>query len=283
MKVINSILVPTDFSEVSSRALSYAIWFADRMGATIDLLHVVYPGTDVMDFPSLAAQVTMTQVENAQAVMQAFTAEALTRVQSMSDLKEVPLIRPKVEVGAPVALIAGVAKDLGSDLIVIGVRGEHNALEVAFGSITTGVLRKAEAPVLVVPPEVAGLKIHNVGYAVSLDESDPYHIWEAAQMLAPFNAFLRIVHVRSSQDTQKSIDLEKLESFLGNKSLALQVSYHESTNPDTEEGLEDFVSLHKIDLLVMYSPKRAFLERLGHRSLTRRLALYADVPLLVMK
>jgi nucleotide-binding universal stress UspA family protein len=259
------------------------VWFADRIGASIDLIHVVYPGTDVMDFPSLAAQVTKVQIETAQEVMQAFTTEALTRLESTTDLAHVPVIRPKVDVGTPVTLVAAVAKELGSDLIIMGTRGEHNQLEVAFGSVTTAVLRRSPVPVLVVPSELEAIQIKNVGYATSLDESDPFHIWQSSQFLSPFNAFLKIIHVRTSFDEKKDIDLPALETFLAGKELALQVSFHESKDTDIEEGLENFVSLHKIDLLIMYSPKRNVFERLGHRSLTRKMALFSHVPLLVMK
>ncbi|HLF65400.1 MAG TPA: universal stress protein [Saprospiraceae bacterium] len=283
MKHIQKIIVPTDFSESSSRAFSYALWFADRVGASIDLLHIVYPGTDVMDFPAMAAQVTKVQVETAQQVMQAFTNEALTRLQSTTDFEHVPVVRPRVDVGTPATLVSALAKELESDLVVMGTRGEHNRLEVAFGSVTTAILKRSPVPVLVVPSELDAIQIKTLGYATSLDESDPYHIWQAAQMLSPFNAFLKIVHVRTSFDDKKNIDLPALETFLAGKDLALQVSFHESTDTDIEEGLENFVSLHKVDLLIMYSPKRNVFERIGHRSLTRKMALFSHIPILVMK
>lgn len=283
MKRIQKILVPTDFSQDSSKAFSYALWFADHIGASIDLVHIVYPGTDVMDFPSLAAQVTKVQIETAEEVMQAFTNEALTRLETTKDIKNVPVVRPRVDVGTPSALVTSLAKDLESDMIIMGTRGEHNRLEVAFGSVTTSVIRRSPVPVLVVPAELEAIRIRNIGYATSLDESDPYHIWQAGQMLAPFSAILKIVHVRTAFDEKKDIDLPALETFLAGKDLALQVSFHESTDTDIEEGLENFVSLHKIDLLIMYSPKRDLFERLGHRSLTRKMVLFSHVPLLVMK
>jgi len=283
MRHIRKILVPTDFSESSSRAYSYALWFADRLDASIDLLHVVFPGTDVMDFPAMAAQVTKVQVETAQQVMQAFTNEAITRVESTMDLKNMPVVRPRVEIGAPSGLIIASAEELASDLIIIGTRGEHNRLEVAFGSVTTAVAARSKVPVLVVPEEIDQIQIKTMGYATGLDESDPYHIWEAAKVLSPFNAFLKIVHVRTPGDKSKHIDLRTIEEVLAGKDLALQLSFYESTDSDLEEGLENFVSLHKIDLLVMYSPNRNIFERIGHRSLSRKMALYSKVPLLITR
>lgn len=282
MKKIEKILVPTDFSEASSRSLSYAIWFADKMGASIDLLHVVYPGADVMDFPALASSVTQAEVESAQVVLKTFTDAALTRVESTSELEQVPVIKPRVEVGSPSGLIISAARDLEADLIIIGMHGEHSKLEIAFGSVTTMVMSRSEVPVLVVPAELHAIPIKSIGYATALAESDPYHIWESAQLLSPFNASLKVVHVRTDSDEEKGIDLGSMETFLADKNLK-QVTFHEFADDDIDEGLEDFVSIHKVDLLIMHSPKRNLFERLGHRSITRRMALFCDIPLLILK
>jgi nucleotide-binding universal stress UspA family protein len=283
MKALQKILVPTDFSQSSSQAFSYALWLADHIDASIDVMHVVYPGTDVMDFPALSASVTKVQVESAQEVMKSFTNEALTRLQSTMQLKNVPVIRPTVEIGTPATLISSAAKDLGSDLIVIGTHGEHSRLEIAFGSVTTAVVNRSEVPVLVVPAQINAIQIKTIGYATSLEESDPLHIWQAAQLLSPFKASLKIVHIRTDADNKTDIDLDTLDTFMAGKDLAGQVSYHEFIDSDIEEGLEDFVSLQKVDLLVMYSPKRNLFERIGHHSVTRKMALFSDVPLLIMK
>ena len=283
MHEIRKILVPTDFSPSSSQTLSYALWFADHVDASLDLLHVVYPGTDVMDFPSMAAQVTKVQVDTAQQVMQVFIDEAMTRVQSIANMKNVPVIRSKVEVGTPGNIIATAAKDLASDLIIIGTRGEHNRLEIAFGSVTTSTLAKSTVPVLVVPAELTSMQIKTLGFATSLDESDPFRIWQAAQMLSRFKASLQIIHVRRSPDEETKVDLEVIKNFFEDKKFAPKISFHETTNADIEEGLEDFVSDYNIDLLIMHSPKRNLFERIGHHSVSRKMALYSRVPLLILK
>ena len=41
MKAVNSILVPTDFSAASKRALAYAIELADAFGASLHVVHVL--------------------------------------------------------------------------------------------------------------------------------------------------------------------------------------------------------------------------------------------------
>lgn len=283
MKSIKKILVPTDFSPASAQAFSYALWLADHLDASIDLLHVIYPGTDVMDFPAIAAQTTKVQLETAGEVMKLFTNEALTRLQSTDDLDRIPEVRSKIEVGSAASVISDMVEELNSDLIVIGTRGEHSRLEVAFGSVTTSVIRKSHIPVLVVPEELHAIRLQKLGYATSLDDSDPMHIWTVAQLLSKLKPTMHIVHVHTEDDKDKSVDLDTLKTFLKEKSLGLSLGFHEIHGVDPEDGLEQFAKDEKLDLLVMYSPKRNLFERIGHRSLTKKMVLYSHVPLLVVK
>jgi len=283
MTQLRKILVPTDFSPTSAQAFSYAIWLADKVGASIDLIHVVYPGTDVMDFPAMAAESTRVQVDAAEEIIKVFTEEALTRVLSTTDMEDVPVVRSTISVGTPAAVIADEAKTGEFDLIIIGIRGDHNPMEMVFGSVTTAVLRRSLVPVLVVPEELHAMQIKKVAYATSLDDSDPYQIWKAIQLLRPVRPVLKIVHVRRPEDKDAELDLNALTSYFSERELDPMPTFHESDHSDIEEGLEEFAIQEKLDLMIMYSPKQNLFERLGHRSVTRKMALYSEVPMLVMK
>lgn len=282
MKAVKRILVPTDFSEASSRAFTYAIWFADRFGAKIDLVHIVFPGTDVMDFPAMAAQVANVQIETARELMPSFTSQAMARLQSTTDFKNTPDIRSHVEVGSPGAHILSIAKESEADLIIIGTRGEHNKLETAFGTVTTTVVSRSDIPVLVIPTELPAIQIDRIAYATGLQDSDPLHIWEVTKLLESFEPSIDVVHVKTENEKVQT-DIHSLETFFQEKNVNGTMQFHTISGDDVEEGLEQFVTDHHTDLLVMHSPKRNLFERLGHRSVTRKMVLYNAVPLLVLK
>src|SRR5512133_3517316 len=48
---LKKILVPTDFSETSKKAVQYAVRFAEKFGCEIVLLHVIEPVTAVAGAP----------------------------------------------------------------------------------------------------------------------------------------------------------------------------------------------------------------------------------------
>src|SRR5579872_6429005 len=63
---LKRILVPVDFSEASLKALTYAVPFAERFGATIHLVHVIEPSFLIGDAGNLARAVPQRELaENA--------------------------------------------------------------------------------------------------------------------------------------------------------------------------------------------------------------------------
>lgn len=148
---INKILFPTDFSEAAQNAFRYAIWFADKYRASIELIHVVYPEDEPMDFPVVVARATKEKMETAFQMMQVFVDTSLAQVQAAHQLENVPNIQSETMIGIPSVLVPEVAMNDHADLIVMGTQGEHSSVERAVGSVTTAVLKKAHCPVLVVP------------------------------------------------------------------------------------------------------------------------------------
>ena len=55
----------------------------------------------------------------------------------------------------PADLIAGVAKDVDADVIVVGTRGHGRVAGMLLGSVTQRLLHVAPCPVLAVPAKVA--------------------------------------------------------------------------------------------------------------------------------
>jgi nucleotide-binding universal stress UspA family protein len=140
---IRSILVPTDFSGPSKKALAYAVPLAATLGARLTLLNVIEP-VALPDFEK-----TFPLAKENDKVM----AESKTRLERL--VKEQP-IDPKlvdqvlIRYGRSFHEIAQAARELKTDLIVIATHGYTGLKHVFLGSTTERVVRHAPCPVLVV-------------------------------------------------------------------------------------------------------------------------------------
>src|SRR5262245_66068344 len=87
----NKILVPTDFSETSKKAVQYALRFAEQFSCDIALLYVVEPATPIVGAPLAVELFTDTdELSMAEKDLAAFAAESHTNgAQSVSSFVRV--------------------------------------------------------------------------------------------------------------------------------------------------------------------------------------------------
>ena len=140
---LKKILVPTDFSETSKKAVQYALRFAEQFGCQIDLLYVVEPATPLIGAPLAVEQFTdKDEVSMAEKDLAMLAAESHTNgAQSVSSF---------VRVGHAPNEITKAAKDLDVDLVIIATHGYTSWRHFCIGSTAERVVRTAPCPVLVV-------------------------------------------------------------------------------------------------------------------------------------
>ena len=140
---IDKVLFPTDFSEHSEHALSYALSFAKEYGAKLYVLHVI---EDVQ----YLANAYMFDVP----VMPSFADIEQSRLKEMQEFIERVITDPAIEIekaikrGRPFIEIIRTAREEDVDLIVIATHGRSGLEHVFFGSVAEKVVRKAPCPVL---------------------------------------------------------------------------------------------------------------------------------------
>jgi nucleotide-binding universal stress UspA family protein len=146
MREINHILCPVDLSDVSRHAIDHAAVLARWYSAKITALHVCNPvAIPAADFAAVGpVQFPLNEDE-----LQEARAQVGACLESARGL-DTDVI---VEQGYPVDRILDRAKALPADLIVIGTHGAGGFQHLVLGSITEKVLRKANCPVLTVPPQ----------------------------------------------------------------------------------------------------------------------------------
>jgi len=145
MLTVRSLLCPVDFSEQSRQALLWASAIAQYRGGELTVLSVVEPLLAQAAGIRLGVDLTRTEVEP---VLREFVEATLPE-----GVRQTSHVRMEVTVGAPWEAILQTARGLKAGLIVMGTHGLGGFRKLLFGSTTEQVLRRAEWPVLAVPPE----------------------------------------------------------------------------------------------------------------------------------
>jgi nucleotide-binding universal stress UspA family protein len=142
---LKTILVPTDLSECSHKAIHYGQRLAQQFGASVTLLHVVEP---VHTYPVDGLSTFPTEVGDLAPLPQA--TEDLKKFAASLPQEEAVPMQLRTRQGSAHGQIVKAAKEEDVDLIVISTHGRTGLDRVLIGSTAELVVRHAPCPVLVV-------------------------------------------------------------------------------------------------------------------------------------
>ena len=151
MITLQKVLVPTDFSDLSQRALEFALSLADRFRAKLYLMHVwELPMTGSLLPPEPYPESVLTEEQTA-------GEEHLTKVTN--ELKASGFdVEPVFVFGKPYMEIVKAAADLDIDLIVLASHGRSGVSHLLLGSVAEKVVRLAPCPVFTVKPSLSAAR-----------------------------------------------------------------------------------------------------------------------------
>ena len=148
MLPFKKILVPTDFSESSNKALRCACEFAKQFDAELVVAHVYSPIVSIFPDGYFALPYGIQQDVNV------YLEAAIHKTKQEAELLLGREVRVELLPGRDFDEIARYAQSEGCDLIVIGSHGRGMVSRFFMGSVTERVLRQAPCHVFVVhsPP-----------------------------------------------------------------------------------------------------------------------------------
>jgi nucleotide-binding universal stress UspA family protein len=137
------ILVPTDFTDTSEKAIDTAIAFAERLGSSVTLMHSYE--IPIMGFPDGALVATADIATRIADASRAALESAVAKRQG-AKVKVDGILRE----GVAWEEINRVADEIDADLVVIGTHGRRGLARALLGSVAENVVRTARRPILTI-------------------------------------------------------------------------------------------------------------------------------------
>lgn len=150
----NKILLPTDGSKNSERAIAHALTIAEFEDAEIVILNVV----DSVYLTGLPEEDLITKSEM---ILEEESKKVTSRVESIikeieeekgSEGKDIKITTKTIE-GNAADVILKISESDDIDLIVIASSGKHMLDRFLLGSVTEKTVRHTKVPILVIPNE----------------------------------------------------------------------------------------------------------------------------------
>lgn len=267
------VLFPTDFSEVSFKALKFAVEICSRFDGELVILH------SLIKLKSHFIEADERHEENFQRVKGA--EESIDKISGyILDMNPALKFDSYIIEGTPVESTLEARGADGVDLVVMGTTGAKG-LTAIFGSTTGNVLQKTNAPLLVIP-EDANFKgmFKTISFASRLEKSEYPYLEKIFTIKEKLEARLEILHVVNSEPDK---DLEnKGKVFIDNfkeDTSGIKINYLKGD--DISETLDDYMSRCDDNLLVLMKRRTTIVEKIFNENVTKDMTLYGTSPLLI--
>lgn len=141
---MQTIVVPTDFSEYAEHAFTWALDLATDQKAKVVLVHAA----QAISYLAFPESVYVPDLKKMEEEMMVDAEKRLADFAAKKGTRPVP-VETRVVVGEPVWEICQAATREQADLIVMGSHGRTGLSHVLLGSVAERVVRHAPCPVLV--------------------------------------------------------------------------------------------------------------------------------------
>ena len=267
---IKRILAPTDFSEVSNKAIDVAVAIATKGDAEIVLMHTSLP-TEGINSNVYAAIYIHEYLEIKRKNLQ----------QMAERLKEKGFdgkISTDNKVDFTVPSIVNAAAEFEADLVIMGSTGTSGLSGVILGSTAGGVLSKIDHPLFLIPkdyvlPESGHLLI-GTDYKTAVDPGSLNIIEFFKEKL---NFRIQLIHIE--KEGEENVDREK---YVRDNFKSLIDGSISLPGGKVEEALLKLKEKYTNAVLCTVTKKRNWFENIFYHSVSKSLAHYSDVALLCL-
>jgi nucleotide-binding universal stress UspA family protein len=269
---MKKILLPTDFSKASERAIEYALNLFNEEPCEFTLMHAydTYPSGGS---PEIAYALIEEMFNRAKK-------EIVTQLDKVErlDTKKIHRFKTDLMPTSPGSAIQILNQKHQYDFVLVGATGKGD--DILFGSTATDVVRNVTTNALIVPQKVKITPVRNIVLAVDYQPINSFKEFDSLkELLLQKNATLTLLTVLKEDQLPTELDsllkFEYHDYFKGISILDYQVHAQ-----NVQEGIIDYLSTHEADMLAMVTRRHSFFDVLFNRSVTRKFAYNPTIPLL---
>jgi nucleotide-binding universal stress UspA family protein len=164
------------------------------------------------------------------------------------------------------------------DLIVLGCRGESAIENFLLGSNAYDVIKNINKPLMVIPRNAKYRLPNKMVFATDLKAIDENAALPLLDLVKTFNSELLFVNVIEEEYINRLEAEEKIALLFPD----VKMSFHFVDNEDVCEGVCSFTDENNADIIVLVRHNYSFFERLFHPSVTKKMVLHPQFPMIIL-
>ncbi len=269
-----NILMPTDFSENSWNAISYALSFFKNVYTNFYFLHV--EPTEWEDEEENLQTIQIKAKNSAKAF------QTLLERLGEQKLNKKHQFFTSLERSHFVEAIRQQVTERDIDFIVMGTQGANGYKKATVGSHSTDVITRVKCPVMVIPENATYRAPKNITFPTDFNISYKNKVIHTLKQVCYFNdSSLSVLYLykKSKELTERQ---ESNKSFLKEQLLEIEHSFHYTRNDTLEEAVESFVTSHDTQVITMMAKNLNFFQHILFHPVAKKISYHKEIPFLVL-
>lgn len=265
---MKTIIIPTDFSQNSIKAIDFAADYFNQAGNRFIICHVY-------DIPVGGTSGLFTLLEQ-------------LRLQAEKDMKELMSMLEEKYAGKHFSFeskvlqgnfedeVKALSKSKQADFAILGTKGASGMKDILIGSNAATLLKNVDLPIFAIPTNYDKSAINEIIFSYDGNAVEQQDVQLMVDFSKENNLSIKVLHVRT-EDESPIQNWNELEALFDDK----HISLHELAAKNYQEGLKKGIEGSN-SILVLIRRKKSFWERLVNDSDTQKAVRHFQLPILVL-
>ncbi len=275
---MKTIILLTDFSLQANNAAAYAYQFGQKIKANLHLFNAF----GVAEKNAIASQIPWSPnfidlEDESTRLLNALSLDLKLKYKKNGIDDFNPEISLSNNFGSVADLVSEMVIQKAIGLVVMSGPKSGKVNRLIFGSDTHDLLDKVICPVLIIPDGLKFKPLKKITYATDLRSVDTAVVKSINTLAVIFEAAINIIHVSSNTAKENKLN----EDVIAGGERCTKISYKDIKGKSIVKSLCDDNISENVDMMVLVHKKYHFPESIFHNSVSKQMANYSQIPLLV--
>ena len=277
---MNSILFPTDFTELSLNAFKYAMEYAQKANSKLIIFHAYTENHTISEeAQKVYDKVDIQNFRNKKDKFPLF--EKIIKESKVGKLNVKYIVSEGNFVDCLSEYIAKKSDKI--ELIIMGTQMRNNVLfNIFMETATNKILQDIDKPVIAIP-EASNFdgSLNNIAFLVDYKQDEIKPLQVVIEKSQEFNANIHVLHFDLAHGESIAPLMDNFKKSLNTANVE-NVSFISIDTINLKKSLSDYCKEHQIDMVCLINHKRNYYQRLFSLSLTEDLLQNINMPVMAI-
>lgn len=279
---MKKIIIPTEFTGKSEKALSSAIIIAKKMNLSIEVLHVI----DSFDYGVNFVINESSPIILPPDMLDGKRDETIDAFNQLIDkIKIEHITLPKIDLiiktGFVFDVISESIQDPNAFMVILNDKSQLDYNYRDISKDNSKIIQSSTCPVCVIPNDAPFNEPKKIIYATYFQEQDIENIANLANLASCFDAKIHVVHVAENPEFEEHLKMTGLHALVAEESGYENIKYNTIKNDDFLTGIDQFANEINADMIALMRENKTIFKAFFASNHTKKMIYKTNLPVIV--